>query len=226
MPLVVFDDQPLSKTKKEPDSLKINLTEAHIGFILDESSSMVRVWQDTISGFNYYINSLREELPNAKLTFASFVNSEFKLRAADKPIDEVLPLNSKSYTPYGQTPLVDSCMHIIAMIEQKLNVNAATKPVVVIQTDGQENFSKSFTFKHLNDLIREKRNEGWRFILLTCAFDPTSLSHKMGVDPAASIEYGPGKTKQAFKLTARITTQAVKREEEAMFSIEDKRRLR
>ncbi len=113
MPLIKFETETFVELPKggTPDCYatskelpKTQLIEPHIGFILDESSSMVKVWQDTISGFNSYISQLRLELPGANITFATFVADKFKLRGEDKPVDEILPLNTKSYTPYGSTP--------------------------------------------------------------------------------------------------------------------------
>lgn len=199
---------------------------AHIGFILDESSSMTTVWQDTISGFNFYIAQLRDELPGATMTFATFVASKVKIRGEDRPIDEILPLNTKSYTPYGQTPLVDSVMKIISLVEQRVLVEPKLKPIVVVQTDGHENASTNYTMSYLCQVIKKKRGEGWRFILLTCGYNPSTLCENMGIDPAAAIEYGRGKTMEAFKTTARITTMSVKTGEEVVFSLEDKRKLR
>jgi len=227
MPIITFE-QALPVEKSSANLTKSKPASSHIGFILDESSSMVRVWQDTIQGFNFYIAQLRGELPEAKITFASFVANKFKLRAEDKPIDEVLSLNTKSYTPYGSTPLVDSVMEIITMIGGRVLLEPNIKPVIVIQTDGQENASKKYTMYDLRDKITEKRKEGWRFILITCGIDSNRLAGKMGIDPSTSIEYGPGKTKEAFKVTARVTVQSTKAtgDEEVVFALEDRRSLK
>ena len=233
MPLIKFEEGIVDKKREKLiRSLNTSLEpetqspEAHIGFILDESSSMARVWQDTITGFNFYINQLREEVPGAKITFATFVADKVKVRGDDKPIDEVLPLNTKSYTPYGSTPLVDSVMRIISLVEQRVLVEPSLKPIIVVQTDGQENSSKSYTMAQLCKVIKEKRAEGWRFILITCGYNPSTLCENMGIDPAAAVESGRGKTKEAFKTTARLTTMSVKTGEEVVFSLEDKRKLK
>ncbi len=235
MPLIKFEtgdllEPPKGKildsfttTKELPKAQSI---EAHIGFILDESSSMTSVWQDTISGFNSYISQLRDEIPEAKITFATFVADQFKLRGNDKPIDEILPLNTTTYTPYGQTPLVDSVMQLIILIEQKVNVNPQLKPVIVIQTDGSENSSTNFTMENLKKVVDKKREEGWRFILITCGIDSNKLAYEMGIDPSTAVEYGRGKTLVAFKIVAQITARSAKSGEEAVFSLEDKRSLR
>ena len=225
MPLIKFEES-LPEEQAPPRPPKIQSSSAHIGFILDESSSMAIVWQDTISGFNYYIDQLREEVPEAKMTFATFVAGKVKVRGEDKPIDEVLPLNTKSYTPFGNTHLVDSVMKIIALVEQRVNVEPNLKPIVVVQTDGEENASRSYTMSYLRQIIEKKRKEGWRFVLITCGFDCIGLCESMGIDPTAAVEYGKGKTKEAFKVTARITAMSVKSGEEAVFSLEDKRRLK
>ena len=235
MPLIKFETEEFVALPKSgtPDCYatskelpKEQKAEAHIGFILDESSSMARVWQDTISGFNYYIAQLREEVPGAKMTFATFVADKVKVRGEDKSIDEILPLNTKTYTPYGSTPLVDSVMRIISLVEQRVLVEPKLKPIIVVQTDGQENSSKNYTMSYLCQVIKKKRAEGWRFILITCGYNPSNLCENMGIDPAAAVEYGRGKTKEAFKTISRLTTMSVKTGEEVVFSLEDKRRLK
>ncbi len=220
MPLIKFDqDIPMTCTEAEAPL-------AHIGFILDESSSMAIVWQDTIAGFNFYIDQLRSEVPEAKITFATFVAGNVKVRGEDKPIDELIPLNTKSYTPCGNTPLVDSVMRIISLVEQRVLITPELKPIIVVQTDGEENASTNYAMSYLCQVIKKKREEGWRFILITCNFNCSNLCENMGIDPAAAVSYGKGKTREAFKTLSRLTTLSLKTGEEAVFSLEDKRRLK
>ncbi len=235
MPLIKFDQEDFVALPKggSPDCYatskelpKEQQPEAHIGFILDESSSMAIVWQPTIAGFNHYIDELRKEVPSAKITFASFVHGKVKVRGEDKPIDELLPLNTHSYTPYGSTPLVDSVMRIISLVDQRVLVNPDLKPIIVVQTDGNENSSKSYTMPYLCEVIKKKRAEGWRFILITCGFNCSNLCENMGIDPASAVAYGREKTEDAFGITAKLTTVSIKTGKEAVFSLEDKRTLR
>lgn len=223
MPLIQFEGDTEAPTVKDVDRAE----GAHIGFVLDESGSMAVLWQDTISGFNYYIQHLREETPNAKITFVSFVGGNVKVRAKNRDIDEILSLNSKTYTPCGGTPLVDTIMSTIVLIEQQVNISPDLKPIIVVQTDGNENTSEHYNMNDLRAVVKQKRKEGWRFILITCGFNPAAIAEGMGVDAGSTIEYSRGSTKEAFKVTAKITAQAAKLpKEEVVFSLEDRRKLK
>ncbi len=215
--LVQFDqDLPKVQSSKIP----------HIGFVLDESSSMTTVWHETMDGFNSYTKMTLSEIPDAKLTFASFVKDEFKLRCEERTLDEVLPLNMRNYTPYGGTPLIDSIMKMISLIEKQVNLHDAVQPIIVIQTDGHENKSKNYNASDLRKVVTKKRSEGWQFILITCNLNSTKLAGDLGIDPASSLTYGRGKSLYAFEATARLTTQGAKTQEEQVFSLEDQRRSR
>lgn len=212
-------------TELESRSLKETFERAKVGFVLDESGSMVKYKDETIRGFNSYVNQLKEELPGARFTFITF-HGNVEHRSTDKPIDETLPLNRISYRPHAGTPLIDSTMHMIQLMEKQSKADPNAEIVIVVQTDGEENTSRKFNIEQLKNTIMVKKHLGWRFILLTCGFDPHKLANSMGFDIESSVEYGGDKTTEAFLAASRVTTQSVKKEEKAAFSLEDKRRLK
>lgn len=112
-------------------------------FLLDKSGSMYSVLDDTIGGFNSFVD---EQVPlggNLSLyTFSDKCKCEYK----DTPIEQVKKLDRKNYVPNGNTALYDSMGTI-------LKEYAGKEGIFVILTDGQENASTKYTKAHVKDLI-------------------------------------------------------------------------
>ncbi len=179
----------------------------YVTLILDETGSMEGIRDDTIGGYNAYIDGLKEQAKNG-MDF-SFSLVKFDSQAINKvhvgwPIGEVPKLTRDTYVPRAGTPLVDACVKgILATAE----VAKRGCPVVfVIQTDGYENASTEYTFKELAKLIKEKDKAGWHFIYLGAGIDAYETAAVMGIGRGSTSSYGRGLTGQAFMNVAAATS--------------------
>ena len=78
-----------------------------ITIVLDKSGSMCLVKDDTIGGFNTFVEEQKKQAGHANLTFVQFdTNYEFVYRGV--PIQAVEPLTSMTYKPSGNTALLDA----------------------------------------------------------------------------------------------------------------------
>lgn len=128
-----------------------------IVFILDKSGSMSHLRDDTIGGYNNYIEDYKDK--NARVTTVLFDSSVSTLYV-DKEIKEVPVLTSKEYCCSGCTALLDAIGLTLEKIDKKNKKNV----LFVITTDGCENASKEYTKKDIAKKIKEHSDSEFIFI--------------------------------------------------------------
>jgi len=128
--------------------MKNNLTE--IVFILDRSGSMCSLVNDTIGGFNSFIEDQKQEDGEALLTTILF-DDQYEILHNGVNIKTVKPMTTKEYSARGMTALLDAIGKTINTVGDRFNKldedNKPSKVIFVITTDGQENQSKEFKLK-------------------------------------------------------------------------------
>lgn len=175
----------------------------HVSFILDETGSMDSVKQQTISGFNEYVGTMKRE-KNAKdirFTLTQFNSEKIDVVYDSKKLDKVSPLSDKTYQPNYMTPLYDAIGLTITSMERKLN-GKDQKALVVIQTDGLENDSKEYSQKKIFKLIEKKKKKGWTFAFLGADQDAWLASRGLGISRGNTLSYKSAETNAAFRSVA------------------------
>jgi hypothetical protein len=169
-------------------------------FILDRSGSMDECRDDTIGGFNAFVES---QVPNGgSLTLVLFDN-EYDVVYKDKPIAEVEKMTRETFVPRGSTSLLDAIGKTLKGVTDLL------PRTVVILTDGQENTSRDYTKAHIKDLVEAKTKEGWTFVYLGANQDAFAEAGSMGISQNCTMNYDVRRTPQAFnRLGAALSAAA------------------
>jgi uncharacterized protein YegL len=165
-----------------------------IFFILDRSGSMYGSVDDTLGGFNAFVDRQRDDNPDGTLSLILF-NHTLKTVYSGRPVKEVEPLAMRDYSPHGQTALLDAIGVTIKTAEQR--VVEGRSVTVVILTDGQENSSRVYTKAHVNDLIAAK-SDSWTFVFLGANQDAISEARTIGIPECSAMTFDQGNTTQAF----------------------------
>lgn len=174
----------------------------YIIFVLDETGSMQVVKGQTISGFNEYVKTLRAEknAGDMRFTLTTFNSARVRIVHDGVKLDKVELLTGDNYNPASLTPLYDAIGQAIRSIEgKKGNV------LIIIQTDGQENYSKEFTRDRIFSLIAEKKRAGWTFVFLGADQDAWATGFALGLDKGNVMSYDSDDTEKAFRVTATGT---------------------
>lgn len=142
-----------------------NYTE--IVILLDQSGSMASRKEQTITGFNEFLHEQKQVPGRASLTLTLF-NTETEVRHLVVPINDVPDLTAETFTPGGMTALLDAVGETIRSVGTRLEaMDEVDRPGLVlfaIITDGQENSSKEYTKKAVNEMIRHQEDVyGWEF---------------------------------------------------------------
>jgi len=141
-------------------------------FLLDRSGSMHGIENDTIGGYNSYLEKLKND--NIKVTTILF-DDEYEFLTKREDIKSVKPLNNKTYYVRGSTALFDAIGKSILYLEQ----NNPHKVLFVITTDGMENSSKEFTKNKIKEMI--KRHDDWEFMYIGADIDSYNEGESLGI---------------------------------------------
>jgi len=180
-----------------------------IGVVLDRSGSMGSVLDDTIGGFNNFLKENQSvEDDEGLFTLAQF-SSDYSLIYDAIPIKEVPPLDTKSYSVYGWTALLDAIGKTIVSMDQKLSVlEESEKPkkvIMVVITDGQDNSSKEYTKSAIASMIKTKESDSdWEFLFLGANMDSVKEAASFGFSGNNVAEYATNAvgTKETFDLVS------------------------
>jgi len=176
---------------------KINPKETHYLLVLDESTSMGSVRNETLTGINEQIKtikSLEKKFPDHKY-YVSIVkfSTIAKHLIQELPADKVEELSSNDYMPSGWTALHDAIgMGITTLntkIKSKLDSGEASALVVII-TDGEENSSKEYNSNKIKDLITNLEKTGmWTFTFIGANQDAVLTARSLGVSLGNTVNY-------------------------------------
>lgn len=173
----------MSKKKKGKETL--------IHFILDKSGSMTSVWDATISGFNEYLQGLKNQKGSIRFSLTLFDTVSIEKRYNNVSLEEVKPLNRDSYIPNGGTPLYDAVISSVEDLCSQLKDSHKNPAVaVVIMTDGQENASKEHTEKCLKEIVEllEKTGE-YTFAYMGANQDAWANAAKIGISSGNTMSW-------------------------------------
>ena len=184
-------------------------TRTLVTFLLDRTGSMEAIRDDTIGGFNAYLDGLKG---NGEVDI-EFTLIQFDSVSIDKicvaiPIAKVDKLTRETYQPRASTPLIDAAVKTINAVEASLLHEPAGKVVICIQTDGQENSSVEHNWAELNALIKEKSAKGWQFNFMGVGIDAYDQGARMGISHDATVAYDhrdPAAVHAAFVGSAQST---------------------
>ena len=176
-----------------------------VSFLLDETGSMQSIKDDTIGGFNAYVETLQKDGADIVFSLVSFNSNKTEKRYVAEPIDKIEPLTDDTYQPNAMTPLIDASVKIIKATDEAVKQRADDPNVVVVmQTDGQENVSVEYTNADLAALIKEKDAAGWQFVFLGAGLDAFAAAREAGIDIDAQqvVAYARDKSPEVFAVTA------------------------
>jgi hypothetical protein len=167
----------------------------HISVILDRTGSMETIRDDTIGGFNAFLNAQKGAPGLASLTLVQFDSQDpYEIVYHFKPLAEIPELTRETFVPRANTPLLDAIGRGINDLEKSLaDKTEAERPsrvVMVLITDGQENASREFRKDQIEKMIKEKQEKAaWQFVFLSADLDAIGDALASGVRAASTLAH-------------------------------------
>ena len=180
------------ETKDEKAESTAHLSDAYNLIILDESGSMSTVRDETISGCNetlISIRNLQKDQPDVRqfVSVFCFDSSHSRYIFHDTPIDEVRDMTREDYSPSACTPLYDAIGYTVLQLFRKIDRQEAKGNVTII-TDGYENASRKWRLPLVQELIATLKKKGWVFSFIGANIDVESTANSLGVDSFMQFE--------------------------------------
>lgn len=179
----VPDEGSLSTKDEDDESSSL-----HVVLLLDESGSMNSCKDQTIRGFNEYLQTLKQEKKKIKMSFTRFSNDNVRIEYTNMPVGNASQLTTETYQPNGNTPLFDA----IGKTIQNNKENGRT--LFVIMTDGEENSSKEYKKDAIVSFIKERETKGWTFVYLGANQDAWANSQSLGLHAGNVMSYDSSNT--------------------------------
>lgn len=153
--------------------------------IIDSSGSMNQIRDESIDGFNRFIEEQKLEDGTADVSVYLF-NSQIKKVLSRAVIHQVPHLDRSLYSPNGNTALLDALGVAIDETGERLSVTPEeSRPehvIVCILTDGQENSSQMFSRKEILEKIKHQTEVySWKFIFLAANQDAFLEAESLGI---------------------------------------------
>lgn len=171
--------------------MNTNLTE--IIFLVDESGSMFSMKNDTIGGFNSFIEDQKNNEGDANITLVKFANTHsYVYEAVD--LREIKQMTGADYNPGGCTALLDAIGDTMNEVGKRLSDTPEDqrpgKIIFIITTDGYENASHRFTKSQIKEMIEHQRTKySWEFMFIGADIDSVSEAVSLGIDAKMAANY-------------------------------------
>jgi len=176
--------------------------------ILDESGSMSHVTNQTISGCNETINTIRaaqRTYPDTQEHFVSIyafqsgtdVPSRYLLK--NVPVAEVRDITDKDYQPWGCTPLNDAVGMTLADLKATTKSKENAIGSVTIITDGYENSSKEYTVAKVAQMIDQLKELGWSFNFIGANIDVVRTASAYNIENTMEFQQDEVGTAEMFR---------------------------
>ena len=160
-------------------------------FVLDASGSMSRLTNDTVEGFNGFVEKQKDDTKTTITTVLFNTNSWTLHDGID--VYEISPMTDKEYRAGGSTALLDAIGDTINKVQDRHDNMDKDKPdnvLFVITTDGEENSSRRFNKSQIQKMIKHQTNgHGWEFIFMGANMDAVQEANDIGISATKAVNY-------------------------------------
>lgn len=199
----------VKKTKhSKPATRRAAPARIFVTMVVDESGSMEHLAAATMDGFNSYVDALKRD--GATGLFSAFKFNAFggvKTLQCGATISEAMHLSPVNYQPNGGTPLLDAVGEAIRSTDAMMVNYDVKRAIIVIQTDGEENASRSHSLPQIKQMIEERQTKGWQFVFIGAGINAFADATRMGIYAMNTMSYlnNAAGTRAVFNAMAQNT---------------------
>jgi uncharacterized protein YegL len=172
--------------------LNMNKNVTEVIFLLDRSGSMGGLEEDTIGGFNAFIERQCKMKGETYLTTVLFDDqTEFLWNGIEAGHAR---LTDHEYYVRGCTALLDAVGKTISEVGRRLSKTSEDKKpgnvIFVITTDGMENASREYTYDKVKQMIHHQQEKySWEFIFMGANIDSAEEAESIGIPKEQSFSF-------------------------------------
>ena len=203
-----------------------------ITIVLDRSGSMSSIRDDTIGGFNSFLEEQKAVPGSANLSLVQF-DDKYEILYEGRRLQDAPLLSAQTFVPRGSTALLDAIGRTVNATGVRLaaqpDSERAGKILFVIMTDGQENASHEFSHRQVFDMITHQREKyQWEVVFIGANQDAVATGASYGIPQANALNYVAtaagtrGATATLSRATASFRRRAISQSEDFFSSEEQK----
>jgi len=182
-----------------------------ITIVLDRSGSMEAVREDTIGGFNAFLEEQKAVPGDANLTLVQF-DDKYDVLYEGKRLQDAPLLSAQTFVPRGSTALLDAIGRTVhatgARLAAQRESERAGKVLFVIMTDGEENASREFSSRQVFEMITHQREKyQWEVVFIGANQDAVATGASYGIPMSNALNYAatPAGTRSANATLSKAT---------------------
>jgi hypothetical protein len=220
-PVDTMTTQPIIEAQRpnldaafKPKRAARNTNLSHVIFVLDESGSMSLCKEATISGYNEYLLTQKED---AKKTGIKTLVSLYKFNGYgvtcsidSKDIEEVQPLNNDTYRPSGGTNLYDAIGGVMMAVNSALSAKKKKDResiIITVLTDGEENMSRTFSLSNIKPMIEIAESKNWGFMFLGANIDAFATGVSLGFKNENTLQFLTTNSAETIRSASDMTSR-------------------
>ncbi len=203
-----------------------------ITVVLDRSGSMASVREDTIGGFNSFLEEQKKVPGSANLSLVQF-DDQYEALYEGRRLQDAPCLSAQTFVPRGSTALLDAIGRTIHATGTRLAAlpenERPGKVLVVVMTDGEENASREFSSGQIFDMITHQREKyQWEFVFIGANQDAIATGASYGIPQSNALNFAatPAGTRRMNAALSQATAGFRRRsagQSEAFFSPDDQK---
>ncbi len=202
----------VKKTTKKVSKKSTKPKKTHVAIILDKSSSMHSIRNETISSFNEQVKSIKNAAnPDTFITLTLF-SDEVVIHKFAESLDNLKEFTAEDYRPSGSTAMYDAIGMTVERMKKEIDdINDPNTAVLcVIITDGQENASRTWHGNDISALVKGLTGtKRWTFSVLGANIDLAGLADAIGIHASNMAKFAA--TSQGILRGTNVTTSSLGR---------------
>lgn len=192
-PVETVTKKVLPVHKHSKDCEKTDAEPVQIICILDRSGSMSDLAEDTIGGYNSFLEKQKQTPGKVEVTTVLFDN-EYEKIADRVDLNEISELTSEEYYARGTTALLDAIGRTLTDVSGKMEKEKICpekrRVLVLIMTDGLENASVEYNKATVKAMIEQTtENYHWNYIFMGANIDSVSEAESIGISKKHAMNY-------------------------------------
>lgn len=169
--------------------------------ILDESGSMISIYQPALTGVNETLQTIRDaskEHPEQEhfVSLVAFDTGHYNKIYDAVAASDAQDITQDKYRPNGGTPLYDAMGRSLNELKSKIGKDDVV--LVTIITDGYENASREYNGPAIKALVESLRKEGWVFTYIGANQDVEKVAESMAINNSMAFQASEEGTRMMF----------------------------
>ena len=166
----------------------------YVAFILDRSTSMTSIREEAVDAFNRQVEQTKKTLEGNKdidvevslVTFSTQVDTP---EIWCKPLEQMQPITREDFVPSGWTAMYDAIGFTVNKLKEQKDIDdPMTTVLMIVVSDGHENYSRNFGAHAISQLMSDvQETKRWTVVYEGANIDLAAVQGATGIAQANTM---------------------------------------